>query len=102
MPTTRAYRQGKKDGTPFVKVLADVGIIPGIKVDAGAKDMAGFPGEKVKDSSDETVKASRKKELQEAVTRALSALHAHPRGATHKAHPQIFPESFSGFPASKV
>jgi len=40
-------RQAKKDGTPFVKVLAGAGIIPGIKVDTGAKDMAGHPGEKL-------------------------------------------------------
>ena len=31
-------RQQKKDGTPFVKTLINVGIIPGIKVDTGAKD----------------------------------------------------------------
>jgi len=30
-------RQQKKDGTPFVKVITDAGIIPGIKVDSGAK-----------------------------------------------------------------
>ncbi|MBD3274542.1 MAG: fructose-bisphosphate aldolase class I [Candidatus Marinimicrobia bacterium] len=40
-------RQSTKDGTPFPKYLDDRGIIPGIKVDAGAKDMAGFPNEKV-------------------------------------------------------
>jgi fructose-bisphosphate aldolase, class I len=45
-------RQKKKDGTSFVKVLTDAGIIPGIKVDAGAKDMAGFPGEKVTEGLD--------------------------------------------------
>jgi fructose-bisphosphate aldolase class I len=45
-------RQRKKDGTPFVKVLIDAGIIPGIKVDIGAKDMAGFPGEKVTEGLD--------------------------------------------------
>ena len=45
-------RQGKKDGTPFVKVLVDAGIIPGIKVDAGAKDLAGFPGEKATEGLD--------------------------------------------------
>ena len=45
-------RQGKKDGTPFVKVLVDAGIIPGIKVDTGAKDMAGFPGEKLTEGLD--------------------------------------------------
>jgi hypothetical protein len=38
-------RQQKKDGTPFVKVITDAGIIPGIKVDTGAKDLAGHPGE---------------------------------------------------------
>src|ERR1022692_2479879 len=31
-------RQQKEDGTPFLKVLTDAGIIPGIKVDTGAKD----------------------------------------------------------------
>jgi fructose-bisphosphate aldolase class I len=40
-------RQRRKDDTPFVKVLTDTGIIPGVKVSTGAKDMAGFPGEKV-------------------------------------------------------
>ena len=45
-------RQRKKDGTPFVQVLTDAGIIPGIKVDTGAKDMAGFPGEKVTEGLD--------------------------------------------------
>src|SRR3990172_7782815 len=34
------------DGTPFVKVLERAGVITGIKVDAGAKDLAGYPGEK--------------------------------------------------------
>src|ERR1700691_4814162 len=33
-------RQKKKDGTPFVQVLTEAGIIPGIKVDTGAKDLA--------------------------------------------------------------
>ena len=37
-------RQQTKEGTPLIKVLADAGIIPGIKVDTGAKDMAGHPG----------------------------------------------------------
>ena len=45
-------RQQKKDGTPFVKVLTDAGIIPGIKVDTGAKDMAGHPREKVTEGLD--------------------------------------------------
>jgi len=45
-------RQHKKDGTPFVKVLIDAGIIPGIKVDIGAKELAGYPGEKVTEGLD--------------------------------------------------
>jgi len=45
-------RQQKKDGTLFVKVITDAGIIPGIKVDTGAKDLAGFPGEKVTEGLD--------------------------------------------------
>jgi len=45
-------RQQKKDGTPFLKVLSDAGIIPGIKVDAGAKEMAGHPGEKITEGLD--------------------------------------------------
>ena len=45
-------RQQKIDGTPFVKVLIDAGIIPGIKVDAGAKELAGHPGEKVTEGLD--------------------------------------------------
>ena len=45
-------RQQKKDGTSFVKVITDAGIIPGIKVDIGAKDMAGHPGEKITEGLD--------------------------------------------------
>jgi len=45
-------RQQRMDGTPFVKVLTDAGIIPGIKVDTGAKDMAGHPGEKITEGLD--------------------------------------------------
>lgn len=45
-------RQHKADGTPLIKVLIDAGIIPGIKVDLGAKQLAGFPGEKVTEGLD--------------------------------------------------
>ena len=45
-------RQRKNDGTPFVKAITDAGIIPGIKVDTGAKDMAGHPGEKITEGLD--------------------------------------------------
>ncbi len=45
-------RQQKKDGTPFASALTGAGIIPGIKVDTGAKDMAGHPGEKITEGLD--------------------------------------------------
>ena len=45
-------RQKKKDGTAFLKVITDAGIIPGIKVDTGAKDMAGHPGERITEGLD--------------------------------------------------
>ena len=45
-------RQSTRDGVPFVKVITDAGIIPGIKVDTGAKDMAGHPGEKITEGLD--------------------------------------------------
>jgi fructose-bisphosphate aldolase class I len=45
-------RQQKNDGTPFAKALSDLGIIPGIKVDTGAKPMAAFPGEMITEGLD--------------------------------------------------
>jgi fructose-bisphosphate aldolase, class I len=45
-------RQSARDGTPFTQVMAKQGIIPGIKVDAGAKDLAGWPGEKITEGLD--------------------------------------------------
>jgi fructose-bisphosphate aldolase class I len=45
-------RQNAADGTPLVRVLGDAGIIPGIKVDKGAKDLALCPGEKVTEGLD--------------------------------------------------
>jgi fructose-bisphosphate aldolase class I len=45
-------RQSAADGTSLVKVLNDAGIIPGIKVDKGAKDLALCPGEKVTEGLD--------------------------------------------------
>lgn len=39
--------QFTKDGVLFVDVLKKAGIIPGIKVDEGTTDLAGFPGEKI-------------------------------------------------------
>jgi fructose-bisphosphate aldolase class I len=45
-------RQTALDGTPFPKLLADKGIIPGIKVDAGAKPLAHAPGEQITEGLD--------------------------------------------------
>ena len=38
--------------TPFPRLLSDKGVIPGIKVDTGIHDLAGFPGEKVTEGLD--------------------------------------------------
>ena len=45
-------RQATANGTPFVQVAADAGILVGIKVDTGAKDLAGHPGEKITEGLD--------------------------------------------------
>jgi len=45
-------RQSAADGTPFPKLLEQQGIIPGIKVDTGAKDLANAPGEKITEGLD--------------------------------------------------
>jgi fructose-bisphosphate aldolase, class I len=45
-------RQSAGDGTPFVKLLQHHNIIPGIKVDTGAKPLAGCPGETVTEGLD--------------------------------------------------
>jgi fructose-bisphosphate aldolase class I len=45
-------RQKTRDGRTFVKALDEQGIIPGIKVDKGAKAMANFPGEKITEGLD--------------------------------------------------
>lgn len=45
-------RQKAADGTPFVDALNRAGILPGIKVDTGAKDLALCPGEKITEGLD--------------------------------------------------
>ncbi len=45
-------RQQTRRGVPMVKELTDAGIIPGIKVDRGAKALAAYPGEKVTEGLD--------------------------------------------------
>ncbi|MBN3871043.1 class I fructose-bisphosphate aldolase [Nostoc sp. JL33] len=46
-------RQTTKDGTPFVKVMNDAGILVGIKVDTGVKDLPNHPGEKITQGLDD-------------------------------------------------
>jgi fructose-bisphosphate aldolase class I len=45
-------RQSTSDGVPFAKYLNDLGMIAGIKVDKGAKPLAGFPGETITEGLD--------------------------------------------------
>lgn len=45
-------RQSSADGVPFVKIMQDNGVIPGIKVDKGAHPLAGFDGEKITEGLD--------------------------------------------------
>ena len=45
-------RQKAYDGTPLVELIKACGAIPGIKVDTGAKDLAGAPGEKITEGLD--------------------------------------------------
>jgi fructose-bisphosphate aldolase class I len=45
-------RQSTQEGVPLSEILTHKGIIPGIKVDKGAKPMAGFPGERVTEGLD--------------------------------------------------
>jgi len=45
-------RQKAADGTPLVKIIAEAGAIPGIKVDKGAKPLAGSDGETVTEGLD--------------------------------------------------
>ena len=45
-------RQSADDGTPFPELLAAKGVVPGIKVDTGAHQLAGAPGETVTEGLD--------------------------------------------------
>jgi fructose-bisphosphate aldolase class I len=45
-------RQSTLDGVPFARLLAKRGIVPGIKVDRGARALACYPGEKVTEGLD--------------------------------------------------
>ncbi|MDP9381200.1 MAG: fructose-bisphosphate aldolase class I [Chloroflexota bacterium] len=45
-------RTSTADGRPFPEVLTSLGVLPGIKLDKGAKDMALFPGEQITEGLD--------------------------------------------------
>ena len=45
-------RQKTKDGIPFAEYLTKLGVIPGIKVDTGAKPLAGYPNETITEGLD--------------------------------------------------
>src|SRR5579863_8076291 len=45
-------RQKTKEGVPFPRYLAQHGMLPGIKVDMGAKPLAGFSGETITEGLD--------------------------------------------------
>ena len=45
-------RQKAADGTPLTQLISDAGSLPGIKVDGGAKDLAGHAGEMVTEGLD--------------------------------------------------
>ncbi len=45
-------RQSSLAGVPFAKHLTDLGVVPGIKVDMGAKALPGFPGDTVTEGLD--------------------------------------------------
>ena len=52
-------RQSTADGVPLTRILTDAGIVPGIKVDMGAKALAGATGEKVTEGLERATRAAR-------------------------------------------
>ncbi len=73
-------RQADGHGTPLVQVLARAGIIPGIKVDTGARPLASCPGETVTEGLD-----GLRERLKEY--RALGARFAKWRAVIHVSDP---------------
>lgn len=69
--------QKTKDGTPFIDILEKASVIPGIKVDQGTTDLAGFPGEKITlglDSLRQRLAAYRELRLRFAKWRAVISI----------------------------
>ena len=71
-------RQKTKDGTPFPQYLSKLGIVPGIKVDTGAKPLAGFPERDDHRRSRRPARAARR------VPQARRALRQVARGHRHR------------------
>ncbi len=72
-------RQQKKDGTPFAQALTAAGIIPGIKLDAGAKCLAGHAGEKVTEGLDGQRETNRRVCGDGREVRQVARRHCHRR-----------------------
>ncbi len=49
---TKRLRQKTSSGVPFPAYLAKLGVVPGIKVDMGAKPLAAFPNETITEGLD--------------------------------------------------
>jgi len=47
-----SLKQNTNEGKPFPQYLQEKGILPGIKVDRGTKEMANFPGEQIAEGLD--------------------------------------------------
>lgn len=45
-------RQSTTGGKPFAQLMTELGVVPGIKVDTGAKELAGHPGEMITEGLD--------------------------------------------------
>ena len=81
-------RQHSSEGTPFPQLLERRGIIPGIKVDKGAKPLANAPGETITEGLDGLrgpVPGGRPRADRRA--RGADGRHAHDRGVVRRHRP---------------
>ena len=78
-------RQRKREGTLFVKVLTNAGIISGIKVDTGAQEMVGHRGERITEGLDRLRRLAEHSRMARAV---ISVCDGIPSQASIEAHAQ--------------